>query len=132
MILINLALMNEAQSTPANLQILSKMKQVPSNYFWCPQHLGGRGLRDSLVRQGAPWQVSKWPASPERGMEPAWCGGAVPGHLLGYDRPSCHQPLLRLHGWPSRPLKSTCGFLFTTLRAAENRSVFWLHPESMP
>lgn len=62
--------MNEAQSTPANLQILSKMKQVPSNYFWCPQHLGGRGLRDSLVRQGAPWQVSKWPALREGWSQP--------------------------------------------------------------
>lgn len=110
--------MNEAQSTSTNLQILSKIKQVPSNYLWHSQHLGGRGFRDSEVGQGASCWVSKWPG-PQRVLE-----------LLTGCEPSfrCHQLLPYFHyqqsGLWNYPVASSLP-LWELLKAAW--VTFWIH-----
>lgn len=59
--------MNEAQSTSADLQILSKIKQVLSKYLWHSQHLEGRGFRGSEARQEP--DVESASGQPQMGLE---------------------------------------------------------------
>lgn len=107
--------MNEAQSTSADLKILSKIKQVPSNYLWCSQYLGGRGFRDSQVSQGALCRVSKWPALRE-GWSHFWV-------VIILQRP----PATALFPQPTKQAFGIVPWLpLYPLRAAEDSSVVWV------
>lgn len=119
--------MNEAQSAPSNLQILSKIKQAPSNHLWCLQLIEDSGThRGGRDHHGEPASVQPW------GRDGAslawWC------QFLG-----ASWVVIILQGQPAtalltQPAKQTSEiilclplYLFeSSLYLSEDRSVFWV------
>lgn len=104
----------------------AKLNECPVISFGAHSVWERKRTQGLIGEEGSP-MASQRVASPERGMEPARCGGAsawAPAGLWSSTR--CHQPLPCLHSQPNRLLKLSHGSPFITLRAAKNSSVFWV------
>lgn len=111
--------MNEPQSTSADLQILSKIKQVPSTF----------GAHSTWEEEDS--GTHRWGREPHdesASGHPSERVGATSGLWSPF---RWHQPLPHFLCQQSRPLELPCGFPFTPLRAAEGSSVvrvtLWIH-----